>query len=283
MRVLKPADWPEALALRAQHPAAVPVSGGTDVMVGLRAGRLRPDILLDLSRVPGLGGWRVDRDWVRLGAGTTYTGIADGLAGSLPGLAAVARAVGSRQVRNRGTLGGSLGTAAPTGDPHPMLLAIGAEIELSSANGTRRVPVDRFYRPQGGTALAADELIHSVRLPVVTGPQRFARVGARRGMVKSACSCAIVLDAAREEIRVAVGGYGPAPHRAADAEALLREQLWTGGLTGDLLGRFGRLVAASATPVTDLRATAAYRRHAIAVLAGRNLQQVWESHRRKEA
>lgn len=263
MQVFRPPDWQTALALRAEHPAATPVSGGTDVMVALRAGRLRTDALLDLSLVTELGAQQADGDVVRIGAAVTYTEIAERLGDVVPGLASVARVVGSRQVRNRGTLGGCLGTANPAADAHPMLLAAGAVVELASVRGTRLVPVSEFR-------LAPDELVAAVRVPVATGPQWFDRVGVRRAMVKSICSCAIAVH--HGELRVAVGGCGPVPFRATAAEEFLLDK----DRGDDVVVEFGRLVAAAGAPVDDVLASAAYRRHAVAVLAGRGLRAVWE-------
>ncbi|HEU5470954.1 MAG TPA: FAD binding domain-containing protein [Actinophytocola sp.] len=273
MRVLRPTDLPTALRWHAEHPVT-PVMGGTDVLVALGSGRLRPATLLDLSLIPELRARRTDGNVVRIGAGLPYTEIAERLGDPLPGLASVARLVGSRQVRNRGTLGGSLGTAAPAADPHPMLLAAGASVELVSVRGTRRVPTERFYRSPGRTARDRDELIAAIRVPVATGPQWFVRAGIRRGMTKSICSCAIVLAGGR--VSVALGGYGPVPVRATAAEEFLgAEPAGAARLDDDLVDEFGRLVAAAAEPVTDLHATAGYRRHAVAVLARRGLRAVW--------
>jgi CO/xanthine dehydrogenase FAD-binding subunit len=274
MQVLRPTDWPTALALYAEHPDATPINGGTDVMRALRDGRLQPGTLLDLSLVTELRSRQTDGDATRIGAGVTYTDLAERVGGPTPGLAAVARVIGSRQIRNRGTLGGCLGTANPAADPHPMLLATGAEVELHSVRGARRVPVGEFYT----AARERDELIAAVRVPVAAGAQWFDRVGVRRGMVKSICSCAIVVDGKEKRVAVAIGGCGPAPVRASAAEELVRGH-WDTPLDDELVAEFGRLVAAAGEPADDVLATAAYRRHAVAVLARRGLRTVWEGGR----
>lgn len=290
MRILRPRDWAEALAVRATYPEARPIAGGTDVMVAITLGHLRPEALLDLSRVRGLGAWRIEADCVYLAAGVTYTSLGERLAGRLPGLGAVASRVGSRQVRNRGTIGGSLGTASWCGDLHPMLLATDATIELGSSRGSRLVAADRFYLDRGVTALGADELIIGVRVPTVIGAQWFTKIGRRRGMVKPLCSVALVLDAGRERVGVGVGATGPVPLRPVGAEDFLRERLseanlWRSGarLSDDLVAEFGRLAALATEPDTDWQASAAYRRHAVAVLAQRGLQQSWAARRMREA
>lgn len=277
-RVLRPDDWTAALAMRAEHPAATPIAGGTDVMVTMQLAHARPPVLLDLSRVPDFRRWRVSADQVRVRAGVTYTELAERLAGPLPGVATVASRVGSRQVRNRGTVGGALALAAPAGDLHPMLLALAADIELASSRGSRWVPAREFYLGPGRTALAADELVASVRLPVAAGPQRCVRIGRRQGMVKTICSVALALDVRARRVGVGVGGVGPTPHHPAAAVEFLAAELdWRADLPDGLVRRFALLVVADIEPATDTRGTAEYRRYAVAVLAQRLLRAAWQA------
>ena len=125
MDFLQPASWQEALELRAERPDAVPIAGGTDVMVEINFDRRRPGALLDLTRVPELREWSAEDGSIRLGAGVPYARIMADLADRLPGLAMASRTVGSPQIRVRGTVGGNLGSASPAGDAHPPLLAAG--------------------------------------------------------------------------------------------------------------------------------------------------------------
>ena len=120
MDFLRPETLAEALELKASRPDAVPIAGGTDVMVELNYDHRRPAALLDLTRIPELGEWS---DGLRIGAGVPYVRIIDELGAQLPGLAMASRTVGSPQIRNRGTVGGNLGAASPAGDTHPVLLA----------------------------------------------------------------------------------------------------------------------------------------------------------------
>ena len=114
-------------------------------MVGVNFDRLRPEYFLNLNEVPELRGWSRENGKIRLGAGLTYTeAMVEPLAGALPALAEASRTVGSPQIRNRGTLGGNLGTASPAGDALPPLLVEGAELELASLRGTRRLPLSEF-------------------------------------------------------------------------------------------------------------------------------------------
>src|SRR5215218_5385949 len=221
MEFLQPRSLPEALAVKAERPDAVAISGGTDVMVELNFDRRRPEVVLDLTRVPELAEWSRQDGAVRVGAGVTYTRAIAELAGDLPGLAIAARTVGSPQIRNRGTIGGNLGSASPAGDCHPPLLAVGAEVEVASAGGARRVPIDEFFTGPKQSALAPDELICAVHLPAASGPQQFAKIGTRNAMVIAVCSFGLALDPAGGRVGTGIGSAGPTPMRAGEAEEFL--------------------------------------------------------------
>ena len=190
LRVVSLAD---ALSVKASRPDAVPVAGGTDVMVGVNFGRLRPPALLDLARLPELTA--IDRSGprLRIGAGVSYTRLIAELGDVLPGLAMAARTVGSPQIRNRGTIGGNLGTASPAGDCHPVLLVADAAVEVASVRGTRVIPATEFFTGPKRHALDPDELITAVLVPPAAGPQLFAKVGTRNAMVIAVCSVALAL------------------------------------------------------------------------------------------
>src|SRR3954471_4772194 len=164
MDFLRPASWEEALAAKAAHPTAVPIAGGTDVMVEINFDHRRPEYLLDLNRIGELGDWEVGEESVRLGASVPYTAIMDNLRGELPGLALASHTVASPQIRNRGGVGGNLGTASPAGDAHPALLAAGPAVEDEWVRGIRRIPIDAFYTGVKRNALAPDELIRAVHI-----------------------------------------------------------------------------------------------------------------------
>jgi CO/xanthine dehydrogenase FAD-binding subunit len=286
MEFLQPRSLPEALAAKAERPEAVPIAGGTDVMVELNFDRRRPEVVLDLTRVPELADWSRSDGGVRVGAGVTYTRMVAELADDLPGLAIAARTVGSPQIRNRGTIGGNLGSASPAGDCHPPLLAVGAGVEVAAPGGSRRIPIDEFFTGPKESALAPGELICTVHLPAATGPQQFAKVGTRNAMVIAVCSFALALDPSRRGVGTGIGSAGPTPLRAPAAEEFLQgvlgsEGLWEsrGPLAESALGRFGELVAGAARPIDDVRGTAAYRVHALGVMARRTLAWAWDQYR----
>jgi CO/xanthine dehydrogenase FAD-binding subunit len=300
MEFLQPRSLAEALALKAEVPAAVPVAGGTDVMVEINFDARRPPALLDLTWVGELTGWSGPGDdgLLRIGAGVTYARLISELGRLLPGLAMAARTVGSPQIRNRGTIGGNLGAASPAGDCHPVLLATGAVIEAASVRGTRLIPAAEFYLGPKRNALVPDELITALLVPAATGPQQFAKIGTRNAMVIAVCAFALDLRLPPVGTGMAgtgigpaagtgIGSAGPTPLRALAAEEFLAAEL-AGRLDSPVAlpepvtRRFGELVAAAARPIDDVRGSAAYRRHALSVLARRTLTWAWHARRAGE-
>jgi CO/xanthine dehydrogenase FAD-binding subunit len=260
MFVHSPRTLEEALNLKSAQPGAVPIEGGTDVMVELNFDRGRPEALLDLNRVQELKGWSRDDGRLRLGASLTYTdAMGQPLAGLLPALAEASRTVGSPQIRNRGTIGGNLGTASPAGDALPPLLVEGAEVELASVRGTRRLAVREFLTGPKQNALEPDELIVAVLVEPSGDPQTFMKIGPRNAMVIAVCSLALAVDRERGEVRAAYGSAGPVP------------ALVTGTL--DERETFPERVAEAASPIDDVRGSARYRRHALRVLTSRALDR----------
>jgi CO/xanthine dehydrogenase FAD-binding subunit len=283
---IQPASWAEALAAKAALPTAVPLAGGTDVMVEINFDARRPAALLDLTRVTELAQWSAQDGQVRLGAGVTYTRVIAELGGLLPGLAMAARTVGSPQIRNRGTVGGNLGAASPAGDCHPPLLAAGAQVELASVRGIRVIPADDFYTGVKRNALAPDELIAAILIPRAAGPQQFSKIGTRNAMVIAVAAFSIGLDPQRRTVGTGIGSAAPTPRRAPEAErflagALAEAGLWESraALPGPVIREFAERVKAAAQPIDDVRGSAAYRRHALAVMASRALTWAWHEYR----
>jgi CO/xanthine dehydrogenase FAD-binding subunit len=271
---LRPQTLREALQLRAERPEASVIAGGTDVMVELNLGDHRPVALLDIEGLTELSGYGETPGQVVLRAGTTFAQIVERFGEVLPALAAAARTVGSPQIRNRATLGGNLGTASPAGDAHPVLLAVGAKVVATSVRGAREIPAAEFFLAPGRSALAPDELIVEVDVPV-TGPmQTFAKIGTRNAMVIAVCSFALCVDPIARRVGTGIGSSAPTPVCATAAQEQLAEALDANGwepaaLPRAAVARFAELVAAAARPIDDQRGSAAYRRHALEVLARR--------------
>ncbi|HXM70290.1 MAG TPA: FAD binding domain-containing protein [Thermoanaerobaculia bacterium] len=279
MEVLLPRSLDEALTMKGERPEATPIAGGTDLMVDLNFGRRRPVALIDLTRVAELASWREENGHVFLGSGLTYATIVREMPAFKP-LVQASRSVGSPQIRNRGTVGGNLGTASPAGDALPVLAAYDADVVLRSrARGERSVPWHAFLTGPKKTALAADELILGVRWPRRRGSGSFSKIGTRNAMVIAVAGLCLVIDEENGRVKVALGSVGPTILRATEAEQQIAAAMASSGAWQDpsitipdqVLDEFGELVAAAAKPLDDVRGTAAYRRHGCRVLARRAL------------
>jgi CO/xanthine dehydrogenase FAD-binding subunit len=258
VQVLTPHTLEDALRLKSEYPDALPIQGGTDVMVALNFDRDRPETVLNLNEVAELRGWSRDDGRLRLGAALTYSEVEHGeLREVLPALAEASRTVGSPQIRNRGTIGGNLGTASPAGDALPPLVIEDAEVECASTRGVRTVPMLEFVTGVKRTALDPDELITAVLLRPSGAPQTFLKVGPRNAMVISVVSLAV---SAGEELRACFGSASPRPVLVT----VPREEAES----------FAEQVADAASPIDDVRGTERYRRHALHVLTARALQRV---------
>ncbi|TWF93532.1 FAD binding domain-containing protein [Saccharopolyspora dendranthemae] len=280
MEFLRPASWREALEAKAAYPDATPIAGGTDVMVELNFDRQRPEHLLDLTSVPELAEWAPDGDVLHIGPGVPYARIIEELGERVPGLAMASRTVGSPQIRNRGTVGGNLGSASPAGDAHPSLLAAGASVVAESVRGSRVIPVEEFFAGPKRNVLEPDELIAAIRIAPAAGPQQFSKVGTRNAMVIAVCTFAISLDPASRTVGTGIGSAAPTPVRAREAEDFLTAELdWDAALEDSAARRFGELVAQASSPIDDVRGSAQYRQHALGVLARRTLSWAWHEHR----
>jgi CO/xanthine dehydrogenase FAD-binding subunit len=230
------------------------------VLVELNFDRSRPSALVNLNEVRELRGVERGNGAVVIGAGVTYAeAMREPLAGLLPALAEASRTVGSPQIRNRGTIGGNLGTASPAGDALPPLLVEGALVEIASRRGKRAMPLGDFLVGPKRNALEADELVTSIRVEPSGSRQTFMKVGPRNAMVIAVCSLALSVDRERGELRAAFGSVGP-------VTGLVVAPL-------DEAGSLPELVARASRPIDDVRGTAAYRRHALRVLTQRALER----------
>jgi CO/xanthine dehydrogenase FAD-binding subunit len=261
VQVHHPTTLEEALAAAAT--GAMPLAGGTDLMVEVNFRTTRPDHVVGLRKVEELREW----DGRRIGSGVTWRRIERE---GPRALAQAAKTVGSPQIRNAGTMGGNLGTASPAGDGHPYLAAVDAEIEVAATSGTRTIHWREFFRGVKENALVPGELITSVLLPeVLPERQEFAKIGVRNAMV-IATVCAAVTRSDDGTTTVGLGSVAPTPMRALRAEAMISSVARP--KESDLL-EFERLVADEVRPITDHRSTEAYRRHAAGVLARRLLER----------
>jgi CO/xanthine dehydrogenase FAD-binding subunit len=268
MPVEPPVETPRSLAEAYGMLATAayrPIAGGTDLVVQL-TGDLGtpPDRLLDLWRLDELRGISLDHDALVLGALTTYTDIRQSVLcrEHLPALVGAAATIGAAQIQNRGTIGGNVVNASPAGDSLPVLLAADAELVVGGPRGERSIPAREFWVAYRQTALAADELLLRVRIPVVSGREvRFRKIGTRRAQAISKVVMALAWrelgpGAAWSGVRLALGSVADRPIRAFRTEEAL-EGSPPDPATAD---RAAAAVAAEIAPIDDVRSTARYRR-----------------------
>ncbi len=264
-RYARPRDLAEALRLR-QEGARI-LAGGTD-FYPVRVGRPLHDpdgsSVLDLTALPGLKGIADAGGFLRIGALTSWTAIAEAaLPAQFNCLQQAAREVGGRQIQNRGTIGGNLCNASPAADGVPALLALGAEVELMSAAGARRLKLEEFVLGPRKTALRDDEILAAI---LVSPPQgeaisAFHKLGARRYLVISivmAAGCLDIVGGRIAEARIAIGACSPVAQRLPKLEAELRGRTVDSDLAR--LAHVGQLDGLA--PIDDVRASAEYRREA---------------------
>ena len=263
--VTSPRDLPAAYAvLAAGSPDAPvkPVAGGTDLMVSL-TGELAPPpaSVVDLWAIEALRGIAIDGDALTLGALTTYTDVRRSALcrEHVPALVEAAATIGAAQIQNRGTLGGNIANASPAGDTLPVLLAADAVIVVGSERGERDVPAAEFWTGYRQTALAHDELIVRIRLPLAAEREmRFRKVGTRRAQAISKVVIAVAWqgDGSWRDVRVALGSVAATPVRAAATEAALEDRR----PTPETADAAAETLAGELAPIDDVRSTAEYRR-----------------------
>ncbi|WUC68761.1 FAD binding domain-containing protein [Streptomyces sp. NBC_00667] len=286
--VTLPASLDEAVAALTAMPAAVPVAGGTDLMAAVNAGLLRPAALVGLGRINEIRGWQYQDGHALLGAGLTHARMGrPDFAALIPALAAAARAAGPPQIRNAGTLGGNIASAAPTGDALPVLAALEAVLVIVGPAGLgesgvarREIPVSHLLA--GREMLRPGELIGFVRVPLLHAPQVFLKATGRTGPGRAVASVGLVLDPARRGVRCAIGAVAPMPLRPLEAEQWVASLIdWDGerGLAPEALEAFGEYVAAACVPDQGepVAAGVLHLRRTVAVLARRALGRALSS------
>lgn len=276
--VYTPVDLEEATEFLARHPGAVPVAGGTDVMIDRRLGRLETDWLVDLSRLEGLGSIEVTDDTVTVGALTPVRALEldSALMSVAPALVEAARVLGSVQVRNMATLGGNLCHATPSAELAPPLLALGAIATVRGPGGGRELPVADLFGGPGVNTLAPGELLTRVTFPVVANSgSTYLRQTIRWSMDLAGVGTAawMELDSGGRvtSARVALGAVAPTPLAVPGVAELLGGRNWGHELGGEVAA----LASGACSPISDARGTARYRRHVAGVLARRALHIAW--------
>jgi len=276
-----PKTLESALSILAEHgDDAHLFAGGTDLMVKMSAGRLRPKAIIRLMDVEGLDGIDFHPEkGLTLGATARLANVAShpDILNHYPALAHAVQVMANEEVRHMATVAGNLCNAAPSADTAPPLIAMRAEVTLASANGERRAPLDQFFKGPGLTAMQRGEIMTSIHVPA---PQpksgaSYMRISARCGVDIAAVGVgvmAVLNGAGLRDARIVLGAVAPIPMRATKTEDLMKERKWT----RDLAEEAGNVAAEEAKPITDVRASAEWRRKMVAVLTRRTLEEARE-------
>lgn len=264
----RPASLAEAVGLLHDlGDRARPLAGGTDLIIRLRDGTIRPDVVVDVKRIPDLDdGIAVDGDRLVIGARAVMTDIAahERVRSDFPALAEAAAVVGAVQIRNRATLAGNVCNASPAADTAPALLVYDAVVAVTGPAGSRRIPIDQVFVRSGVTTLAVGELVTAIELPLPGGPRGSVhlRRTRRRGhdLASVTFACTVLPDGTA---RVAYGSVGPRPIVAIDASGVLADP--SGPIAERLQLLDGLITGATPSP-TSMRASPDYRLAMLRVL-----------------
>jgi carbon-monoxide dehydrogenase medium subunit len=277
MNYIAPETYEEACRVLDDYATRAKIlAGGTDLMIQMERGQRNPDILVSLDRIPGWDALTI-QDGISMGAGTSYRQLEKSLSAARPYAALIeaSRQVGGIQVRNVATVAGNLCNASPAADSVPPLLVMDALLTITGLAGTRSVPINEFITGRGQTVLASAEILTQIDIPAL--PQRsstvFLKAGRRRAMEISFASVAarITLADDGETIqmaRIALGAVAPTPIRVPAAEQLLQGER----LSAEIIKEAAHLAVQATHPISDVRASAEYRRHLVAVMVQRAIE-----------
>jgi len=256
----RPASLTEVFDLLDARADATLVAGGTDWVVDVNQRAARTDVQISIDRVAELREFHAGGDHVLIGAGLTLSEVEERLAGRVPLLSQLFPLFASVLIRNRATLGGNIGTASPIGDSPPVLLALGADVVLTSRSGDRSVPLDAFFTGYRQTVRQSGEVIRAVRVPVpVMNTARFYKVAKRPMDDISTVAAAFAVEVQGgvvQAARIAFGGVAATPVRAYRTEEALVGQPWDEGT----LRRATQVISGEFSPISDHRGSAEYRR-----------------------
>jgi xanthine dehydrogenase small subunit len=261
-RVFLPIDLECACRFKAEHPGCQVVAGATDVAVRRNKGAPEPDAVLSLGRrVAGFTDAAIEGDLLRAGAGATWSQLLALAGARVPQLAAILERFGAPQIRNAATIGGNVANASPIADSLPFLYVMGASVELAGQSGSRRVPIESFYRGYKKLDLGPGELIARLEIPLPRRGDdlRLYKMSRRHALDIASFTAAVLVHRSGETIataRIALGGVGPTVVRATGAETFLAGRPFT----AQTMRRAGEIAAGEITPWTDVRGSETYRR-----------------------
>lgn len=251
------------------------IAGGTDLMVALRDGRVRPSRLVDVTRIRELSEIRQDSEGLSIGAAVPVYDLINHphIRQHMPGIVEAGRLLGGRQIQNMATVGGNICNASPAAEMAGPLLVLDAEVEVTDGSGVRRIPIETFWRGPGKTVLERGEVVTSIRIPAHVKAELsvYRRVDIRHSVDIALVSASAMLefDGVRVRVaRLALGAVAPVPLRLKEAEELLENE----AIDHDVIERVRQLARAAARPISDVRASADYRLAMTGVLAGRVIE-----------
>jgi len=271
----QPANLDEALEILVATPEALPLAGGTCLLVDLRKRRCTVDTLIDLSRVAELRAIRIEESELVVGAMARIAEILDSeeVARYAPILRKACRSFAAPLVRNRATVGGNLAYASPAADMAGPLLVLDAVVELRSTIGLRRLPLAEFFLGPGKTVRQANELLTSIRISIADErPWAYEKLGLRKADAITVVSASVARMPSDGSARIALGAVAPTPLRVRRAE----EELGIGTWSADAIANAARLAADEARPIDDVRGSGTYRKREVDVLVRRSLERVAE-------
>jgi carbon-monoxide dehydrogenase medium subunit len=265
----------EAFHLKSGIPESLYISGGTDLMVRINKGKIRPPALISLRSLPDLSGVENGNN-IRIGSMTSVSSLLDNplLHDHYPVLIQAAKELGNVQIRNVATIGGNLCNGSPAADLAPPLLVLQAKMMIRNPQSCREVLLEEFYRGPGETALSPEEIMTGILLerPEKNTKMTFLKKG-RTKMDLAIASIAVLIRMEGNRClnaRIAAGSVAPTPVRLFKVEALLERQT----ISQETLADAQKLAAESVSPITDIRATESYRRHIVGILVKRALQSL---------
>ena len=284
-----PATVSEAVEILAKEGSgAYPLAGGTDLLVRRKRGDVSAATFVNLKRLTELAGIQTLQGWVRIGALTTIAELEQSstIQGYFPVLAEAAGKLGSPSIRNLGTMGGNIGRASPASDLAPSLIVLKARLIVQGPMGKKECDIERFFRGPGATVLSPGEIITSFLVPEMAtrSAGAYEKLGRRDEMDCALVGAAAVVTLASSNVelkdaRVSLASVGPTPLRARRAE----EVLLSGCLNPQRLKQAAAAAADECMPISDMRASATYRRDMVRVLLGRALERAIASARKDSA
>lgn len=271
-----PSSVGEVVALLKDHQdSGRLLAGGTDLLLNMKTRTVLPTVIIDLNQITDLSFIRSVGKNLHIGSMTRLNDVEGSsiVREKVPLLAEAIRSLASRPIRNRATIGGNLCNASPAADSAPPLLALDASVKLRGPDGERIMALSEFFMGPGQSVRRADEVLTEVIVPCREGRSAFMKLGRRKGFTLSIVSVAavgVITDEKFEDVSVALGAVAPTPMRSQKVEERLRGV----EVTREVIEKAAQLVKEEVNPLTDVRASAAYRREMAGLVTARVLTKV---------